>query len=266
MNAENAAVSGRIRSGAEGSNLLDAEPQNTPESTRTPGANVADSHPTSLYWYYDKNELLLYVGITGRGMSRNSEHNKSKPWWEFVAHQKVEHFDSRHKALAAEKRAIQTYMPPFNVQHNPEHGAAEAAYRAFTELDVPLITPQVLKERGRDLRLVMAYDEPRGSSGLVDRYYRTSPGDGQLVRMFSLPRSETTPRKVPVAGGGHKSCGYIWMRGESVFAKVTRTRTDGPSVITAKILFANQKPVNLTINTLLVPEGSKVATKRGGSR
>lgn len=83
---------------------------------------------TSLYLYYDRNDLLLYVGITARGVSRNREHNATKEWWPFVARQEVEHYPSRSAALAAERSAIRAFHPPFNIQHNPGHELARDAY------------------------------------------------------------------------------------------------------------------------------------------
>lgn len=90
--------------------------------------------PTSLYRYYDEHGVLLYVGITGRGVSRNSEHNKSKPWWPFVVSQTVEHFATRAEALGAERRAIGGNRPPYNVQHNPRHADMRAAYEDLRQL------------------------------------------------------------------------------------------------------------------------------------
>lgn len=94
------------------------------ESHRT----VAAAEPTSLYLYYDQNSLLLYVGITKRGISRNHEHNSTKEWWRFVARQEVQHFPDRPQALRAERQMIETYRPPFNVQHNPDHKLMREAY------------------------------------------------------------------------------------------------------------------------------------------
>ena len=101
------------------------------------GVRMTDSNPTrergsggktSLYLYYDRNDLLLYVGITRRGIARNIEHDTSKEWWEFVARQEIQHHPTRRSALAAERQMIQKHRPPFNVQHNPDHAATREAY------------------------------------------------------------------------------------------------------------------------------------------
>ena len=102
------------------------------------GGLVTDqnSTPTSLYRYYDGRGVLLYVGITGRGATRNHEHNMSKAWWPFVLHQDVTHYQTRGEALDAERAAIRRFRPPFNTQHNPGHELTRAAYMAMREVGV----------------------------------------------------------------------------------------------------------------------------------
>lgn len=87
------------------------------------------SAPTSVYRYYDEHGVLLYVGITSRGIARNMEHNKSKQWWQYVTKQEVEHFPTRRAAEVREKDLIVSRRPPFNVAHNPDSGALRDAYQ-----------------------------------------------------------------------------------------------------------------------------------------
>lgn len=90
--------------------------------------------PTSVYRYFDKRGLLLYVGITRRGISRNSEHNTSKSWWQYVVRQEVDHYETRKAAHNIEKELIRQYRPPFNVQHNPGHAEVREAYLQFVNV------------------------------------------------------------------------------------------------------------------------------------
>lgn len=85
--------------------------------------------PTSVYLYFDSAGILIYVGITSRGINRQREHEKSKPWWGFTNRQEIEHYSSRAEALNREKFLISTYCPPFNTQHNPNMGAMDAYLR-----------------------------------------------------------------------------------------------------------------------------------------
>lgn len=76
---------------------------------------------TSLYKYYDDAGILIYIGITSRGIARNIEHNTSKDWWPYVSTQEVEHFPDRPTALKRERELIHLLRPPFNKEHNPDH-------------------------------------------------------------------------------------------------------------------------------------------------
>lgn len=89
---------------------------------------IVTPSPTSVYRYYDRNGLLLYVGITSRGIKRNREHNDTKEWWPYVHRQSVTHFPTREDALAREKSLIVKFHPPFNTQHNPDHDEMRALY------------------------------------------------------------------------------------------------------------------------------------------
>lgn len=91
---------------------------------------VTPSDPTSVYRYYDRAGLLLYVGITARATKRQREHNGDKEWWQFVTTQEVEHYPTRIQAAGREKSLIREFRPPFNRQHNPDHESLRAYYLA----------------------------------------------------------------------------------------------------------------------------------------
>ena len=76
--------------------------------------------PHALYRFYDRTDVLLYIGITADLAARLQSHRRDKPWWTSVANIKVEHYPSRKTALKAEAEAIQTERPLYNDQHN-EH-------------------------------------------------------------------------------------------------------------------------------------------------
>ncbi len=83
---------------------------------------------TSVYLYYDEHDVLIYVGITARGIRRQQEHNSDKEWWPIVKHQMVEHYPTRAAALARESFLIGRYRPPFNKAQNPTAKASRRAY------------------------------------------------------------------------------------------------------------------------------------------
>lgn len=74
--------------------------------------------PVSLYRFFNPAGELLYIGITNRIPRRLDEHGDDKPWYLEVARVTVEHHTDRYAALAAEKTAIKTERPKYNVVHN----------------------------------------------------------------------------------------------------------------------------------------------------
>jgi hypothetical protein len=110
---------------------------------------------TSVYRYYDEFSILIYVGVTRRGMARNVEHDRSRPWWAYVDRQEVDHLPSEEMARRHEVNLIQQFRPPFNTQHNPEAAAMRAAYEELRgRLGEAVRDPQViLQDLGRRLPL-----------------------------------------------------------------------------------------------------------------
>jgi excinuclease UvrABC nuclease subunit len=85
------------------------------------GAEVSVSAHV-LYRMFDAEDHLLYVGLTNNPRNRFSGHSKGKAWWPEVAHIRVETFATRDELIAAEKAAIQTERPWYNITHNdPDH-------------------------------------------------------------------------------------------------------------------------------------------------
>lgn len=83
---------------------------------------------TSVYQYFDARGVILYAGITAQGPGRQNQHNKTAEWWDFVASQAVEHYDTREVAQARETMLIRQHRPPFNRQQNPDHPKLRGAY------------------------------------------------------------------------------------------------------------------------------------------
>ena len=70
---------------------------------------------TTLYRYFDGDGKLLYVGITGDNVKRQSQHRRNAFWFGQIASATFEHFNSREEAIEAEREAIQTELPEFNI-------------------------------------------------------------------------------------------------------------------------------------------------------
>lgn len=69
---------------------------------------------TELYRHFDRDGTLLYVGISLSAIRRTSQH-KTSGWWMRVSRIDIERHPTREKALEAERVAIQTEKPLFNI-------------------------------------------------------------------------------------------------------------------------------------------------------
>jgi hypothetical protein len=71
---------------------------------------------TALYRHFDERGTLLYVGISLCAIGRLAQHRARAEWFDRISEIRVEWFDSREEALAAEAAAIVAECPLHNVQ------------------------------------------------------------------------------------------------------------------------------------------------------
>lgn len=74
---------------------------------------------TTLYRHWNANDDLLYVGISLSHTGRLAQHKRNSRWFYQISRVTLEHYDTREEALAAERHAIKTESPVFNVVHAP---------------------------------------------------------------------------------------------------------------------------------------------------
>ena len=98
-----------------------SKPRSPSRSRRTGKAVKATS--TALYRYYDADDELLYVGMTGDLAEREVEHIRDSTWMDFAARSTIERFPTRDEAEEAERDAIRSEVPLFNIAHNDTPGA-----------------------------------------------------------------------------------------------------------------------------------------------
>lgn len=75
------------------------------------------SEETDLYRYYDANSQLLYVGISLSTLARATQHRSSSGWWTLIARMERTVYANRRIALQAEREAIKTENPIYNIIH-----------------------------------------------------------------------------------------------------------------------------------------------------
>ena len=79
-----------------------------------------------LYRLYNKAGHLLYVGVTDNVFRRWKEHSRTKPWWSQVHKFTQDWYPNRASVEAAERRAIQTENPVYNVTHSKNFSGNES--------------------------------------------------------------------------------------------------------------------------------------------
>jgi len=87
----------------------------------------------TLYRQFNSENVLLYVGITCNTRDRLKNHEKHSNWWLEVNQVTIEHFADRQSVLVAERIAIETEKPKYNIVHNRLKLEKE---KPFTALDV----------------------------------------------------------------------------------------------------------------------------------
>lgn len=97
-----------------------------------PIAGAVTSH--ALYRFRDAAGALLYVGVTNNPSRRFGQHAAGKPWWHEVATIAMEPYPDRAAVLAAERAAIRTESPRYNVIH-ASVGVAAAPAPTATDAD-----------------------------------------------------------------------------------------------------------------------------------
>lgn len=78
-----------------------------------------------LYRYFDKDDNLLYVGISSNYQARAASHAKFSKWSHLASYVRLEHFPNRQSVLDAEKFAIISEKPIYNIIHNQQAVTSE---------------------------------------------------------------------------------------------------------------------------------------------
>ena len=74
------------------------------------------NQPCDLYRWFDKDDNLLYVGISINAYNRAKQHRDQADWWDDAAKMTIEKFENRLLASDAEVLAIQNENPKHNKQ------------------------------------------------------------------------------------------------------------------------------------------------------
>lgn len=88
-------------------------------------ASASDPRPVELakgafhlYRHFDRDNTLLYVGVSISALNRLAAHREHAPWFWRIARIEIQAFATREDSLIAERLAIQRERPQFNIQHS----------------------------------------------------------------------------------------------------------------------------------------------------
>ena len=98
----------------------------------------------TLYRFFDKDDRLLYVGISAKGADRLAQHAGDKDWFCYVTRATFEHYPTRKTALLAEAVAIKAEAPLYNVNGVPDHILRPGEMGIEDAADYLRITPVTL--------------------------------------------------------------------------------------------------------------------------
>jgi len=80
-----------------------------------PLTTILQQMNTQLYRHFDKENKLLYIGISLSTFARLSQHKDHSEWFKKINRVSIEHFETREEAMAAERNAIKFENPMFNI-------------------------------------------------------------------------------------------------------------------------------------------------------
>lgn len=135
-----------------------------------------------LYRHFDKKRRLLYVGISHDALQRAHAHGK-KEWGHLIVKITVEHFATRAEAEVAEKAAIISESPRFNIQYAAQLWLKESR-------DAPLRLPTAISDGVPKLITVAASPSAPRPPAIAPERHRLPSIELDLKRhMFDLERS-----------------------------------------------------------------------------
>jgi predicted GIY-YIG superfamily endonuclease len=78
-------------------------------------AAIVENHESTwVYYFFDVQGNLLYVGITNDTRRRWEQHAEDKSWWHLVARKERVLYSSREEAERVEEHQIRTQRPMYN--------------------------------------------------------------------------------------------------------------------------------------------------------
>lgn len=117
---------------------------------------------TQLYRHFDEDNKLLYVGISLSTFNRLSQHKDHSDWFKKIKNVTIEHFQTREEAMAAERNAIKSENPKFNIAMRKTMAEIEKEQKEQNKLiQLAIAEKSKLTQRYVEHRLAYHLDDVR---------------------------------------------------------------------------------------------------------
>jgi len=108
----------------------------------------------NLYRHFNKNNNLLYIGVSLNVLSRLYQHKLNTHWFSEITLVTIQSFDTREEALEAEKDAIAKEKPLYNIKFQPPQKESEEINIIMPNLPRLLSVKETAKYLGISTRTI----------------------------------------------------------------------------------------------------------------
>lgn len=145
---------------------------------------------TSLYRHFNSAGELLYVGVSLSALNRLGQHADHSEWFKAISRVSIEHFETRHQALEAERCAIIKERPKHNIVH--KKAAEEAQKKASAQLIAIAQAKRDLTARIVNFHPVYSLHEAADALRVNIRAMNELVGTGKIGH-FTMPNRNGKP-------------------------------------------------------------------------
>lgn len=150
---------------------------------------------TTLYRHFNANGKLLYVGISLSALQRLSQHADHSDWYNEISRVEMEHFCNRPSAMAAEKKAVISEGPLYNIHHKKKLN--KTRYQEYAEKSRDDMTGRVVFQPAYTL------DEAAYVLGGIRRSALLRLMDSGQLGYYSVPSSRIDRKPKRYVSGWH---------------------------------------------------------------
>ena len=146
-----------------------------------PSTFILTEMNTQLYRHFDESRNLLYVGISLSTFNRLSQHKDHSDWFKKIKNVTIEHFPTREEAMAAERQAIKSENPKFNIALRKTVAEIEKEQKEQTRLtQLAMAEKFKLSQRFIEHKLTYKLDDLRNILNMTSHELNRHVAEGRL--------------------------------------------------------------------------------------